>query len=302
MCVPGTTEVVRERLEREGAPPIAAPRLSRRATLLAGAGAALAAALPAPAAARSPRRGRGGRRVADLTHLFRDDFPTFPGAPAMARETVFTHAGDGFYAQRWSIYEHAGTHVDAPLHFVAGARSVAQLRARELVAPAVVVDISERAAREPDTAVTPADLLAFERRHGRIPRGAIVCMHSGWEARAGSLEAYRNADADGTMRFPGFDKPAVDWLLARRAITALGVDTLSLDRGSSSTFDVHTTLLGADRYGIENLRGLRALPPRGAVLMVGAIPWQEGSGGPCRVLATWPGARARGGAARGARS
>jgi hypothetical protein len=35
-----------------------------------------------------------------------------------------------------------------------------------------------RAARDPDTAVTIADVRAFERRHGRIPRDAAVLMYS----------------------------------------------------------------------------------------------------------------------------
>jgi kynurenine formamidase len=46
-------------------------------------------------------------------------------------------------------------------------------------------------------------------------------------------------------------------------------------------------LLGADRYGIENLANLGRVPPRGAEATVGVIPWEEGSGGPCRVLARW---------------
>ena len=46
---------------------------------------------------------------------------------------------------------------------------------------------------------------------------------------------------------PGFGKEAVDWLLERRDIRGIGVDTMSLDNGSSSTFDVHLTVLGADR-------------------------------------------------------
>jgi kynurenine formamidase len=155
----------------------------------------------------------------------------------------------------------------------------------ELVAPIVVVDISWRVAREPDTVVTPEDLERFERRHGRIPKGAVVAMYSGWETRAGSVEAYRNTDATGTMRFPGFGKEAVDWLLERRRIRGIGVDTMSLDHGSSSTFDVHLTVLSADRYGVENLRNLKQIPARGATVVLGLIPWREGSGGACRAFA-----------------
>ena len=284
MCVPGTLETVRERAEQESP-----PRLSRRAALGVGAAAVAGAALPSVAAAGSRRDhgGHGGKRgLVDLTHEFRDDFPAFPGAPPTSRETAVTIPEDGFYGQVWTIWEHICTHMDVPAHFIAGGRSSPDLALEELVAPIVIVDISRRAAREPDTVVTVDDLAHFERRHGRIPRDAVVAMYSGWEARVGSVEAYRNTDPNGTMRFPGFGKDAVDWLLDRRDIRGIGVDTMSLDHGSSSTFDVHLTLLGADRYGVENLRNLRQLPASGATLLLGLIPWREGSGGPCRAFAT----------------
>lgn len=288
MCVPGTAEIVRARLEADPPAPVESLRLSRRAALLAGAGTALAAAT-APSPALAWRGGRRRRGLADLTHTFRDDFPLYPALPGagIERTTLATVPVEGFYAQRWSFIEHSCTHMDAPAHFAAGGRTTPELTLRELIAPVVVVDISERARREPDTIVEPDDLLRFERRHGRIPRGAVVCMDSGWAERASSAEAYLNRDAAGTMRFPGFGVPAVRWLLEERDIHGIGVDTLSLDHGSSATFEVHYTLLPADRYGIENLRGLGALPPRGATINVGVIPWQDGSGGPCRVFATW---------------
>ena len=285
MCVPGTVEIVRARMELEPPAALESPRLSRRAALFAGAGTALAVAAPGRAVANG--RGRARRKLADLTHTFSEEFALFPGAPPTTRATGATIQDDGFYGQRWTLWEHACTHIDAPAHFVANGRTTPQLRLSELVAPVVVIDISERATREPDTVVVGADLRAFERRHGRIPRRAVVCMYSGWERRAASVESYRNADAAGAMHFPGFSKPAVDWLLAERGIRGIGVDTLSLDPGSSTTFDVHLTVLGADRYGIENLRGLKQIPPRGATIFVAVIPWREGSGGPCRAFATW---------------
>jgi kynurenine formamidase len=281
MCVPGTLETVRDRAEREGP-----PRLSRRAALGVGAAAMAGAALPGVASAGAGGDRRDKRRLVDLSHEFREDFPAFPGAPATSRETAVTIPEDGFYGQVWTIWEHICTHMDVPAHFIEGGRTSPQLTLDELVAPIVVVDISRRAASEPDTVVTVDDLARFERRHGRIPRGAVVAMYSGWEARVGSVEAYRNTDAGGTMRFPGFGKEAVDWLLERRDIRGIGVDTMSLDHGSSATFDVHLTVLGADRYGVENLRNLAQLPARGATLVLGLISWREGSGGPCRAFAT----------------
>jgi kynurenine formamidase len=280
MCVPGTVQAVRDRIEQEGP-----PRISRRAALAASAGTLTAAALPGAAAADRASRARRTRWV-DLSHEFREDFPAFPGAPPSSRRTAVTIDANGFYGQVWTIWEHLCTHMDVPAHFIRGGRTSPELTLRELVAPIVVVDISRRVADQPDTAVTRDDLRRFERRHGRIPRGAVVAMYSGWERRVGSLEAYRNTDAGGVMRFPGFGGEAVEWLLERRRIRGIGVDTMSLDPGSSTSFDAHLTVLGADRYGVENLRNLAKLPARGATVFLGLIPWREGSGGACRAFAS----------------
>jgi kynurenine formamidase len=272
--------------------------VSRRAALT-GIGAAAAAAVTAgtaPAAGAATARDGGGAghphhhhhgRAADLSHVLSEDFPAFiPGEEASRRTTV-TVEEDGFYIQEWRLIEHIGTHVDAPGHFIAGGRLGPDLTVEELVLPAVVVDIAARAARDPDTTVSVDDLRRFERRHGRIPAGAAVLMHSGWAARVGDPAAYRGTDADGVLHFPGFSVEACEWLLRRRRVRCLGVDTLSIDPGESSTFDTHLTLLGADRYGLENLANLQDLPPSGATVVVGLLPLRKGSGGPARVLAHW---------------
>ena len=287
MCLPGTVETVREGIENEREEP-GREGVSRRAALAGGgAAAALAALGPAPALAwTGRRRGGGKRRYEDLTHVFTAGFPVYTGDPP-TRRTLTTVEEDGFYKQEWTFDEHSGTHMDAPGHFIADGRRVTELRPRELFAPAVVIDISARVARDPDAEVEVADLRSFERRHGRVPRGAVVFMYSGWERRLPDTAAYKNADAGGTYHFPGFGLEALEWLLDRRSIAGIGVDTLSLDPGVSTTFDVHTRLLGADRYGLENVANLKNIPPRGAHLVVGVIPWEEGSGGPCRLLAAY---------------
>ena len=143
------------------------------------------------------------------------------------------------------------------------------------------------AAREPDTVVTTDDLRSYERKHGKIQRGSLVAMNSGWDARVGSEVAYRNADASGTMHFPAWSADAVEWLIGERRIGAIAVDTLSLDPGNATAFVAHVALLAANRFGIENLANLGRIPPEGATAFVGVIPWEEGSGGPARVVATW---------------
>ncbi len=277
MCLERTTETLHARA-RHREP----PRVSRRGFLLGGAAAAAVTVLPTPAlASRVPTN-----RLQDLTHVYRDGFPVYGGSNPSS-QTLVTIPNDGFYQQQWTFPEHSGTHMDAPGHFALGGRLAPEITPEELMVPIVVIDISSRAAVDPDSVVTVEDLRSFERGHGRIPRRAGVFMYSGWESRVGDQDAYRNTGPDGKFHFPGFGEEAVEWLLENRAITCIGVDTLSLDNGPSTTFAVHVLLLGEDRYGLENLANLKEIPPRGAAAFVGVVPWEEGSGGPCRVIARW---------------
>ena len=283
MCLPGTVETVRKQTDEEG------PRLTRRNALAGAAGAALAAAFPAAALADRDDDDRRGKRFRDLTHTFTAGFPIFGSPPVFnspTRRTVVNVDPDGFYGQEWTFWEHTGTHMDAPGHFVAGGRLSPEITPQELVVPIVVIDISKRAAADPDAVVTVDDLRRFERRHGRIPKRALVAMDSGWAVKLGTPE-FKGGDAFPDYNFPGFSLDAAVWLVERRNVTAIGVDTISLDPGNSTTFPVHVNFLATDRYGLEGLKNLDQIPRRGATAYVGLIPWEEGSGGPCRVIANW---------------
>jgi kynurenine formamidase len=272
MCLPGTMEAVRE----SGA------SVSRRGLLAGGGAAALAAMLPTEALAQK-HKNRG--RVVDLTHEFTTDFPVYT-PPQATRRTIAAHDPDGYYAQEWTFGEHTSTHMDAPGHFVDGGRFVTQLKPAELVVPIVVVDIAAKARKNVDAEVTPDDLKKWERKHGKIPANALVAMYSGWAAKLGT-PAFTGKDAAGVFHFPGFSADAVDELIKGRRAAAIGVDTLSLDNGPSTTFAAHVKWLGADKYGVECMKNLDKIPPTGATATVGVIPWQQGSGGPARVLATY---------------
>ena len=116
MCLPGTIETVRARVEEEGL-----PKLDRKTALLGAAGVAVAAAFPGRALANDDDR--RSDRLQDLTHEFREGFPGFLGAPAVLdRQTAVTIPANGFYGQIWSFWEHNCTHLDVPAHFVTGGR------------------------------------------------------------------------------------------------------------------------------------------------------------------------------------
>jgi kynurenine formamidase len=280
MCLPGTAEIVRERVEAEGT-----PKVNRRTALLGAAGAALAASFPASALADGGRRRKN--RFCDLTHTFREGFPVFVIGTEPERETIADYATSGFYAQRWTFGEHSGTHMDVPGHFIQGARLSPEITVQELIVPIVVIDISKRAEEDPNAMVELDDITKFERRHGRIPEGALVAADSGWAEKVDDPDAFKGGPAFPFYNFPGWGLEAALFLAEERNITGIGIDTLSLDPGNSATFPVHVQYLATDRYGIENLAGLDCIPARGATAYVGLIPWEEGSGGPCRVVATW---------------
>lgn len=243
--------------------------------------------VPAPSPLPGPQAitFAGFTNVQDLTHVVSPSFPMFPGAQQMQINVLVTIAANGFYKNELILDEHTGTHMDAPAHFIEGAASAEQLPANRLIAPLAVVHIHERAAGDPDAQVTPDDILAWEAQNGPLPPGALVAMHSGWEARVGDPTQFLNVDASGVPHFPGFHPDAAALLVNERDIVGIGVDTVSLDFGATTDFASHITALGAGKYGLENLANLALVPPAGAFIVVGGPKHLNASGGPTRALA-----------------
>jgi kynurenine formamidase len=239
----------------------------------------------APALAVPPEALARLRRVRDLTHTLTPDFPVFPGYPPFRARSLATVERDGYASAELRLVEHVGTHLDAPAHFAAHGATADAIPAERLLAPLAVVCIAERAARDPDALLGVDDLLAWERRHGRIARGAVVAMHSGWEARLAEPGRFLNADAAGTLHSPGFAAEAMRFLVEEREVAGAATDTLSLDRGASTEYEAHRVLLPAGRYGLENVASLGRVPPAGAVLVVGGPKHAGATGGPARLLA-----------------
>lgn len=224
-------------------------------------------------------------RVVDLTYPLTAEFPLFPVYDPVRVAEKFVFERDGFCVSSWAFDEHSGTHVDAPAHF-GGEVTVERIDPRELILPAVVIDISERVEHDHDAMLEPDDVLAWEREHGPLPDRCMVFTRTGWGRRVHDPAAYLNADEGGTMHAPGFSPDVTDFLKHERSgVRAIGLDTASLDIGASADFPAHASWLPSGRYGIENLAHLDELPPTGAVVVVGAPSLAGGSGGPTRVLA-----------------
>jgi kynurenine formamidase len=276
MCAPVVIQSVREQLSRRGF-----------LTSIGGAVAAATIGGPEPALAQQKpvRLAKGFRDVHDLTHTFSPRNPVFPSFKPVRIRQKFSIAKDGFFANEITFDEHTGTHMDGPAHFVANAATADTLPAEKFFAPLAVVSIADRAAKNADTLLTVDDVLSWEKHHGRLPAGAFVAMHSGWDARVGNADRFLNRDAKGTMHAPGFSEEAAQFLVKQRDIVGAGVDTLSLDAASAQKFVAHLVLLGAGKYGVELLANLGAVPPAGATIIIGGPKHEGASGGPARVYA-----------------
>ena len=254
--------------------------------------AALAATLLAPPA---PGLELDDYRLVDLSHSYNEDTLYWPGSPSTFEKKQLaygvTDAGYFYSANAVCTAEHGGTHLDAPLHFAAGGTSADELPLENLVAPAVVIDVSGRTARERNYRLTVDDVRAFEERHGRIEPGTIVLMRSGWSRYWPNVLEYLGDDTPGDaskLEFPGFGEAAARLLVLERQVALLGLDTASIDYGRSSDFVVHRLAAANGVGALENLTNLDRLPPVGTLLFALPMKIEGGSGGPVRVVALVP--------------
>ncbi|MGH9458082.1 MAG: cyclase family protein [Thermoanaerobaculia bacterium] len=231
----------------------------------------------------------------DLTWAFDERtlyWPTSPSGFEIEQLAYGETPGGYFYsANALCTPEHGGTHLDAPIHFAFGGATADAIPLRQLIAPAVVIDVSAKAAADADYRLSAADVLAWEARHGRIEPATIVLLRTGWGLRWPDRESYFGDDTPGTtgnLHFPSYGESAARLLVAERRVAALGVDTASIDFGQSRDFIVHRIANGADVPGFENVANLEQLPPRGAWVFALPMKIAGGSGGPLRIVAAIP--------------
>ena len=227
-----------------------------------------------------------GMSVIDLSAPLGPDTVMWPGAPAPATEDVATFADNGYFARLLHVFEHSGTHFDAPCHMVEHHSSVDEVPVGNLVAPVRVIDISDDLGDDADGVLTVEQVLAHEAEHGRVPEGCAVFLRTGWEEHHTDAERY--AGPPGDLRFPGFGAESAQ-LLVDRGVVGLGIDTLGIDAGCATSFPVHKEVSHPRGvWHLENLVGLSSMPASGAWVVVGVPKLVGGSGCPARVIALVP--------------
>ena len=133
------------------------------------------------------------------------------------------------------------------------------------------------------------DLDAHEARHGPLPEGSIVLLHTGWGERWPDRARYlgtarRGAEAVAELSFPGLHPDAARRLVERR-VAAVGIDTASIDHGPSKDFAAHRVLAAEDVPVFENVAQLDALPATGFRVVALPVKIRGGTGAPLRIIA-----------------
>lgn len=223
-------------------------------------------------------------RLIDLTQPLGPGTVLWPGSRPFTTETIVDHDTHGAYARDLRLPEHAGTHVDAPVHFARDGATTEELTLATLVRPAVRLDVRDLVGDNRSFALAEADIAEIERRDGEIPAGSAVLVHTGWDRFLGDTEQYRG---DAQPAFPGVGADAARVLVAR-GVVGIGIDTLGVDPGESASFSAHRITMPAGLWHAEGLVGLERVPVRGAWLVVAVIPIVDGSGAPARVFAVLP--------------
>jgi kynurenine formamidase len=232
----------------------------------------------------------------DLSHDYSEQTVFWPTAEPFKLEKVsdgMTEKGYYYAANNFSTSEHGGTHLDAPVHFAKGHRSVEQIPLDQLAGGAVVVDVTAACADQPDYRVTIADFTGWERSNGEIPAGAIVLIRTGysrfWPDASRYLGTSERGDAGvAKLHFPGLHPDAARWLAESRRVNAVGLDTASIDYGRSTLYETHRTLFEHDIPAFENLTNLDRLPAIGAFVVALPMKIKGGSGAPLRAIAFVP--------------
>ena len=240
----------------------------------------------------------GGIEVIDLTAPLHEGTPIlmlpepFGNTWRFEREEIsrYDDRGPAWYWNNFRTGEHTGTHFDAPVHWVTGrdGQDVSQVPLTRLIAPAAVVDFSARAAADADFLLEVDHIKEWESQHGALPEGGWLLYRTGWDARSHDQDTFLNANETGPHT-PGVSVECARWLAQEAPVIGFGVETVGTDAGAAHSFDppfpCHSSMLGADKYGLTQLQNLALLPPQGAMIIVSPLPITGGSGSPCRALA-----------------
>ncbi|MGB7855130.1 MAG: cyclase family protein [Pseudolabrys sp.] len=229
------------------------------------------------------------KRFVDLTHSFDPRSPVWSGfgqakmTPAADPKThrPYTIKEDGFRTTLYEFIGQYGTHIDPPAHFDEKGITMDVIPLKQMILPLVVLDATPYLQKDPNHAFSVADLRAWEKAHGRIPRGSFVAlrtdMYKDWDT---DPERFKRAP------FPAWSFETIRFLYEQRGAVATGHE--SLDTDTTDKMESETYILQHGHYQIEVMANLDKVPPKGALIVVTWPKVRNGLGFPARAFAILP--------------
>lgn len=251
----------------------------------------LAFAVPVQAQSDLARAYRviASKKFVDLTHSFGPDTPVWSGfgqakfTPAFDPKTrkPYTIKEDGFRTTYYDMVGQYGTHVDPPAHFAEGGLTMDEIPLKQMILPLIVLDDTPFLAKDPNHAFSVANLMAWEKKHGKVPRGSFVALRTDMYKDFDSKpERFKRAP------FPAWAFETIKFLYEQRGVTATGHE--SLDTDTTDKMESETYLLQKGHYQIEVMANLDKVPAKGALIVVTWPKVKKGLGFPARAFAILP--------------
>lgn len=237
-----------------------------------------------------------GCKYVDLTHAFNPTIAVWPGfghaafKPAQAGADIpnyvqkgqeYTYAKHGFIATAYELpTDQYGTQLDPPGHWDEYGATISDLPATFAIRPLVVIDTHAKVEKDPGYHCTVDDIRAWEKKHGRIPAGAVVMVRSDWHKKWTDTARFNQKP------FPGIKLDALKFLHLERKILLHGHEPLDTD--TTPNLEGEAWLMHNHFCQAEGVANLDQVPEAGALITIGFAKPQGGTGGYARYIAICP--------------
>lgn len=228
-------------------------------------------------------------KYVDLTHTITPSIPVWAGfgsstfEPTMNPKTgkPYNYKEDGFEATHYNLStDQLGTQLDPPAHWAPEYPSIDELPATYTIRPLVVIPIQDQVARDPNYHLKVEDILAWEKKYGKIPQGSVVFVRSDWS------KEWPNPELATRTKFPGVSLDALKFLHLQRKILFHGHEPLDTD--STPNLEGEAWLLHNGYAQAEGVANLDKVPEKGALVAIGYPKFKGGLGGYARYIAICP--------------
>lgn len=174
-------------------------------------------------------------KIQDITVTINAEVPIYKGDPGIEFESFKAIGrGDSANVSALSFGVHTATHVDAPNHFVDGAKRVHELDPAKLIGPCRVIEV-------------PIDVTSIEPEHlGNIDGVERVLLKT-------KNSHFWSTPEDGFRTDFAYITPATAKLLVENGVVLVGIDYLSIEKSGSPGHPVHITLLENETVILEGI-------------------------------------------------